>query len=80
VFASLPIWWAGFSSRVAAVHAAIGIAIVNSVGNVGGLAGPWATGWLTTRTHSYLAALVMTAACCVGSALLALAMPKKREA
>ena len=71
VYASLPIWWAGFSQKVSAAHAAVAIAIVNSVGNMGGFAGPPVIGWLTLRTHSYVAALVMTGVCCVIGAGLA---------
>ena len=76
VYASLPIWWAGFSQKVSAAHAAVAIAIVNSIGNMGGFAGPPAIGWLTMRTHSYVAALVMTGVCCVIGAGLAMGLSR----
>lgn len=63
IFAALPIFWAAFSQRTRAEHRAVGIATVNSIGNVGGFLGPYATGWLLDRTHSYAAGLYATAAC-----------------
>ena len=55
--------------------AAGGIALINSVGNLGGFLGPFLVGWLKDWTGSYTAGLFVLAALLVVSALLALGMP-----
>lgn len=72
IFAALPIFWASFSQRIAPVHAAVAIATVNSIGNVGGFLGPYATGWLLQRTHNYAAGLFATAGCLFAGMLVVL--------
>jgi ACS family tartrate transporter-like MFS transporter len=62
VFVSMPVFWAATSQRIAAAAAALAIAIINSVGNVGGFIGPYVTGWLLARTHGYRGGLRATAA------------------
>ena len=62
VFASMPVFWAACSQRMPVGMAALGIAAINSIGNVGGFLGPYATGWLLGRTHSYSAGLLASAA------------------
>jgi ACS family tartrate transporter-like MFS transporter len=37
--------------------AAGGIAVINSIGNLGGFIGPYAVGWVKDTTHSYTLAL-----------------------
>jgi ACS family tartrate transporter-like MFS transporter len=39
--------------------AAVGIALVNSVGNIGGFVGPYVFGWIRDTTHSFSAGLVL---------------------
>lgn len=76
VFASMPVFWAASSQRMAAGAAALGIAAINSVGNVGGFLGPYATGWLLGRTHGYSAGLFAASlALLVGAATVLLAFP-----
>ena len=80
VFASMPVFWAACSQRMAAAVAALAIAAINSVGNVGGFLGPYATGWLLGRTHSYSAGLFASAAALVlGAVFVAFAL-RQREA
>jgi ACS family tartrate transporter-like MFS transporter len=71
VFVSMPVFWAASSQRIAVAAAALAIAIINSVGNVGGFIGPYATGWLLARTHDYRAGLLATAAALVLGGCLA---------
>lgn len=71
VFVSMPVFWAASSQRIAVAAAALAIAIINSVGNVGGFLGPYATGWLLARTHDYRAGLLATAAALTVGACLA---------
>jgi ACS family tartrate transporter-like MFS transporter len=61
VFVSMPIFWAASTQRMTALAAALGIAVINSVGNIGGFIGPYATGWLLAHTHSYVDGLLGTA-------------------
>lgn len=61
VFSSMPVFWAACSQRMPVVTAALGIAAINSVGNVGGFVGPYAMGWLLGRTHSYSSGLFASA-------------------
>lgn len=64
-------FWAMPTSMLTGAAAAGGIAFINSVGNLGGFAGPFAMGWLKDRTHSYQAGLFVLAGMMVGCALLA---------
>jgi nitrate/nitrite transporter NarK len=41
--------------------AAAGIAVVNSVGNLAGFAGPFAMGWISDHTGSYTGGLLLLA-------------------
>ncbi len=73
VFATLPVFWAACSQRLPIAGAALGIAAINSVGNLGGFVGPYATGWLLDRTHSYAAGLIASAVTIFLGAVLAAA-------
>jgi ACS family tartrate transporter-like MFS transporter len=70
VYVSMPVFWAATSQRLSPAAAAFGIAVINSIGNVGGFIGPYVTGWLLGRTHSYADGLLATAAAlAIGAAL-----------
>jgi ACS family tartrate transporter-like MFS transporter len=71
VFASMPVFWAAITQKMPAAHVAVGIAAINSVGNLGGFVGASATGWLLKRTHSYMDGLLATGLCLFCGALLA---------
>ncbi len=81
VFSSMAVFWAAATQRLAGgAAAAIGIAIINSVGNVGGFLGPSATGALLNRTHSYSAGLSASAAALLlGAAIIWLALTPMRR-
>ena len=51
-------FWALATSAVGGMGAAAGIALINSVGNVGGFVGPYLLGWVLDTTHSFAAGLV----------------------
>jgi ACS family tartrate transporter-like MFS transporter len=72
LYASKPTFWPMPSMFVSGTAAAGGIALVNSVGNLGGFVGPFVVGWIRDRTHSYTAALDFLAACALASAILAI--------
>jgi ACS family tartrate transporter-like MFS transporter len=54
--------------------AAGGIALVNSVGNIGGFAGPYAVGFARNVTGRFEAGLLVLAVIAAGGGLLALAV------
>lgn len=49
IFAGLPTFWTLPTSLLSGASAAAGIALINSIGNLGGFAGPYAVGWLKER-------------------------------
>ena len=64
-------FWAMPTSMLSGAAAAGGIAFINSVGNLGGFAGPVAMGKLKDLTNSYEAGLFVLAAMLAGAAILA---------
>ena len=53
VFGSLPVFWTLPTSFLSGAAAAGGIAIVNSIGNLSGFAGPYLMGYIKDRTGSF---------------------------
>ena len=78
LYGSKPAFWPLPSMFLTGVGAAAGIAMVNSIGNLGGFVGPYIVGWLNDRTGRYDAALYFLAGCAVASALIALASVRSR--
>jgi ACS family tartrate transporter-like MFS transporter len=59
--ASMPAFWSLCTSRLTAADAAVGIAVINSIGNVAGFAGPYLVGWIKTATGDFSYALLALA-------------------
>jgi MFS family permease len=81
----LPTFWTLPSSFLAGPAAAGGIALINSVANLGGFLGPWMIGQAKTATGSFtLGYLIMTATLFLGGVMVlaartpALQMPNRR--
>jgi ACS family tartrate transporter-like MFS transporter len=70
-----PFWSMPSSFMVGSANAG-GIALINSMGNLGGFAGPWVVGLLKRHTPSFAPALRALALSLVVAALGALAMPR----
>jgi len=70
VFALLPVFWTLPTAVLSGTSAAAGIAVINSVGNLSGFAGPYAMGWVKDTTGSFTGGLLLIA----GLALLAMAI------
>ncbi|PLZ03518.1 MFS transporter [Burkholderia sp. WAC0059] len=66
--------WAMPASFLSGAGAAAGIAMTNSIGNLGGFVGPFVIGWLKSRTGGYAGGLYVVAAFLVLSAALTLLM------
>jgi len=58
MFGYLPSFWPIPTSFLAGTAAAACVGLINSVGNLGGFAGPYIVGYLTKRTHSFLAGVL----------------------
>jgi MFS transporter, ACS family, tartrate transporter len=80
VNASKPPLWAMPSMFLSGASAAAGIALINSLGNLGGFAGPLLIGWLKQRVGSYAAGLDAVSAMMVLSAVIMLAMRRRMSA
>jgi ACS family tartrate transporter-like MFS transporter len=68
--AALANFWTISTTRLPARNMAAGVAIINSVGNLGGFLGPFMVGWLKQATNSYSAGVLFLSAWVAGSALL----------
>jgi MFS transporter, ACS family, tartrate transporter len=67
-------FWSLATSRMRGVGAAAGIALVNSVGNIGGFVGPNIIGYLRQTSSSFAAGLVVIGAILACGGLLVLAV------
>ena len=61
IWGTLGPFWALSSESLAGTGAAAGIALINSVGNLGGFVGPYLIGWIRDRTGSFTLALITLA-------------------
>jgi MFS transporter, ACS family, tartrate transporter len=73
LYGSKPAFWPLPSTFLSGTAAAGGIALVNSIGNLGGFGGPYVVGWVRESTQSYELGLVVLAGCALLSGMLALA-------
>jgi ACS family tartrate transporter-like MFS transporter len=71
LYGSKPSFWPLPSTFLTGAAAAGGIALVNSIGNLGGFVGPYVVGWIKDATGSFDAGLYFLAACALASAILA---------
>jgi MFS transporter, ACS family, tartrate transporter len=75
-----PPLWAIPTTFLTGASAAAGIAAVNSIGNLGGFAGPYLIGWIKQITGSFEGGLLAVSAMLVLSAALILFQPKVSDA
>jgi ACS family tartrate transporter-like MFS transporter len=73
-------FWALPSEFLTGFSAAAGIALINSVGALGGFAGPYMIGTIATRTGSLYAGLAMVGVLLFVSATLVLLLPRNARA
>jgi ACS family tartrate transporter-like MFS transporter len=71
--------WAMPSGFLSGAGAAAGIAMINSVGNLGGFVGPFVIGWLKNVTGSYSAGLYVVAATLAVSAVVTLMLSRRAQ-
>lgn len=66
-----PSFWPLPSIFLSGTAAAGGIALINSIGNLGGYVGPFLVGWIKDLTNSFEIALYFPAACSLASSVVA---------
>ena len=69
-------FWAMTTAFLGGTAAAAGIAFINSVGNLGGFAGPYLVGVIKDSTGSNVAALLLLGTALLGMAVFTLCLPK----
>lgn len=72
----LPTFWALPTTMLSGAAAAGGIALINSVANIGGFLGPFAFGALGEKYESFTLAMLIVAAILAGGAVLVLFAPR----
>ena len=77
VYSYIGPFWALPSEFLTGISAAAGIALINSVGNLGGFAGPYAIGAIATRTGNLYTGLAIAGIPLFVSAALVLLLPRK---
>lgn len=76
ISAAKPPLWAMPTMFLSGSAAAVGIATINSIGNLGGFVGPWVIGWIKDQTGGFTGGLVFVAALLVLSAILSLVVAR----
>ncbi len=70
LYGSRPSFWPMPSLFLTGAAAAGGIALINSIGNLGGYVGPFIVGWIKQSTNSFEMGVYFLSACAFTSALL----------
>jgi MFS transporter, ACS family, tartrate transporter len=78
VFGSLPVFWTLPTAVLSGTAAAAGIAVINSIGNLAGFAGPYAMGWIKDATGSFAGGLLLIAALAIMSMVIVLVLGHDR--
>ncbi|MBV8836984.1 MAG: MFS transporter [Alphaproteobacteria bacterium] len=78
-YAALPTFWTLPTAFLTGTAAAGGIALINSIGNIGGFAGPYAVGWLKDATGGTTAGLLALAAAYVLAGVVTLLVGHDRK-
>ena len=73
-------FWSLPNEFLSGFSAAAAIALINSIGNLGGFAGPYAMGAINRATGSFRGGLVFAAACWLISAILIIVLPRGASA
>jgi MFS transporter, ACS family, tartrate transporter len=79
ILASMATFWAIPTAMLTGAAAASGVALVNSIGNLGGFAGPYLVGYIKEATGSFQTALFFLAFCPLVSALIIYLMTGRRS-
>jgi len=76
-YAALVVFWTLPTAFLGGTAAAGGIALINSIANLGGFLGPSLMGWLKERTGGYEAGMAVLGVGLIGTALIALTLSRQ---
>ena len=79
VFSIMGPFWAMPTSLLSGTAAAVGIALINSVGNLGGFFGPWIIGSVRNATGQFRGGLLVVGAALATSGVMALLVKYERQ-
>ena len=79
VYSAINVFWAVPGQVLTGVGAAVGIGLINSIGNLSGFTGPYLTGYLFTVTGSYTPGFMVIAALVGLGGLGMVLMPRNKE-
>ncbi len=79
IYSTLATFWSLPTSFLSGTAAAAGIALINSVGNLGGFVGPYVVGFLSDATGSFYVGLLLLAVLVLVAGLLALTVKHERS-
>jgi MFS transporter, ACS family, tartrate transporter len=74
IFSAIPVFWSLPTAFLSGTAAAGAIALINSIGNLGGFVGPYLIGRVRDVTGGFTGSLLTVAALLVGSAALAVSL------
>ena len=74
IYGSLSVFWTLPTAFLSGAAAAGGIALINSIGNLAGFAGPYAMGWIKDASGSYTGGLLLSASLGFMAMLVVLAL------
>ena len=77
MFSAGPVFWGLPTAFLGGAAAAVGIAAINSIGNLAGFVSPYAVGWLKDLTRSTEAGMYAVSAALVVGALAVLGIPPR---
>ena len=77
--AILPIFWALPTRLLRGAAAAGGIALINSIGNIGGFVGPFVIGWIKDTTGSFTWGLIAVAGGVLLTGVVALVIGDRQQ-
>ena len=76
-YAPLAVWWSYPTTFLSGLAAAGAVGLINSMGNLGGFAGPYLTGWVKQASGSYAGAMLSLASSLAAAGLLVLTLRKR---
>ena len=79
IYSFVAVFWALPTAVLGEATAAVGIAMINAIGNLGGFVGPQVFGFLADVTHSTVAGTYITAAFVLMTTILTICVPKRHE-
>ncbi|MGF6768032.1 ACS family tartrate transporter-like MFS transporter [Paraburkholderia sp. GAS199] len=77
IWGCLAVFWTLTGEFLTGAAVAVGIALINTIGQVGGLFGPWIVGVVKDLTGNFSAALIVLAVAAFLAALIAVLMPDR---